>query len=107
VTDPRGALRAQRARWLLVRNNLRAVAARLAAADHALRRDARRSDDPEMHVLVDALAAQRRCFGEVAVDLDERIAVIEEELRELELAVVQKVVRIAQCARVRFSSRMP
>jgi len=107
VTDPRAALRAERARWLLVRNNVRALAARLAAADHALRRDARRNDDPEMRVLVDALATQRLRIGEAADELDERIGVIEAELYALECAILDDIVTVARSARVHVAGRAP
>ena len=70
----RAGAQAEFARWLRVRANVRAMSAKLAAADHALQRDARRSDDPDMGVLLTQLATERASLAALAGQLDIRIA---------------------------------
>jgi tRNA-binding protein len=73
VSDPRAALRAGFARWLRVRIKVRALAAKVRAAQHALERDARRSDDPDMLTLAAQLGSEHEALAAVASDLDERL----------------------------------
>jgi len=62
------------AQALRLRGRVRALAASLAAAEFALRRDARRNDDPAMATLVAQLAAQRRSIAATGRDVDASIA---------------------------------
>ncbi len=91
MTDPRGALRAAYAQWLRVRANVRALAASLVAAEYALRRDARRSDDPDQATLVRQLAAERSAIDVLAAELDLRIAHVKSECAAIEAAYAETV----------------
>jgi hypothetical protein len=53
---------------------VRAIAAKLQAAEYALQRDLHRNDDPQLRSLAEALAAERRAVAALGAELDERIA---------------------------------
>jgi hypothetical protein len=91
VIDPRGQLRAAYAQWLRVRANVRALAASLVAAEYALRRDMRRSDDPDYATLVRQLAAERSAIDVLAAELDGRIAHVKSECAAIEACYVETV----------------
>lgn len=99
MIDSRRELRGVRARWLRVRTNVRALAAKLAAAEHAVQRDARRSDDPQMRTLVEGLAAERRAIDILGAELDARIRTVEDALRAIETASVAGAALAARAAR--------
>ncbi len=99
MTQSRAELHVLRARWLRVRANVRVLAAKLIAAAHALQRDARRSDDPHMDVLVDQLAAERRAIDALAHDLDARLQAVEAALRTIEAAGVADTATRARAGR--------
>ncbi len=91
MTDPRGALRAAYAQWLRVRANVRALAASLVAAEHAVRRDIPRSDDSDQATLVRQLAAERSAIDVLAAELDVRIAQVKSECDAIEAAFLETI----------------
>lgn len=88
MTDLRAQIHVARTRALRVRANVRALAAKLAAAEYALARDARRSDDPQMGVFAAQLTAERQSIAALGVQLDERIALIDRACRALDASIV-------------------
>lgn len=100
MIDARSALHAALAQWYGVRARVRALGAKLAAAQHALGRDARReSADPELHLLVDRLASERAAIDALARDVDERIAHVERECRACRTRVVDELTTNARSGR--------
>ena len=96
MTDPRVALRAVYAQWLRVRANVRALETSLAAAEYALQRDARRTDDSDMATLVTQLASERRAIVTLARELDARIADVKRDCQAIETGHVEALVAAAR-----------
>ena len=92
MSDPR----ATRAQWLRLRAKVRALTASLTAAEHALRRDARRSDDPDMATLAAQLVEHRQAFEMLGRELDARVARFKRECAVLEAAHVEAIVDAAR-----------
>lgn len=88
MTGTRAELRTVRARWLRLRAKVRGLEAQLVAAQHELRRDARRSDDPQFAVLVERLAAERRALRTLGTQLEARLRALEPVVRAAEAATV-------------------
>jgi hypothetical protein len=75
MSDIARGLREQQTRWLVARNDLRAVAQRLAAAEYDLRRTAvRNPDDRDLATLVAQVRAQYANVSALQADLECRIA---------------------------------
>ncbi len=74
MIDARADRQAAVSGWLRVRANVRALAARLVAAEHRARCDAQRSGEAEGMTLVSQIAAERRSIETLAGELDARIA---------------------------------
>jgi hypothetical protein len=96
VTDPRGALRAVYGRWLRVRANVRALATSLAAAEHGLRRDARRTGDADLETLTAQLVTERQAIESLGRELDVRIAAVKRDCAAVDARHVQSIAAAAR-----------
>jgi hypothetical protein len=99
MSDPRPALRAVYGHWLRVRDRVRALEASLAAAEHRLQRDARRSDDPAMATLAEQLSTERQALQALAAELDARIAAVKSDGDAIASTHVEAIVAAARTTR--------
>jgi hypothetical protein len=99
VTDPRDALRAAYAHWLRVRANVRALATKLAAAEFAAQRDARRSGDRDMTALAAQLTAERLAMETLGRELDARIAQVKSGCDAIEAGYIESLAGAARLPR--------
>lgn len=86
MTSLAAELRAVQRRALRLRGSVRAMAAKLQAAEYALLRDLQRNDDPRLRSLAEALAAERRAVMDLGNQLDERLARTGDACRALDAA---------------------
>ncbi len=107
MTDLRAEMQIARTRALRVRANVRALEAKLAAAEHAVQRDARRGDDPRTDVLVAMLGAERRSVTALGAELDERITLIDRACRALDAGAIAETGVWARAARTATEIRPP
>ena len=96
LNDPRIELRAAYAGWLRVRVNVRALAAKVAAAQHALERDVQRRADPDMATIAAQLGAERRALQALAGDLDARITHVKTEFAAIDSGFVDTLAAAAR-----------
>ena len=99
MSDPRPALRAAYGHWLRVRDRVRALEASLAAAEHRLQRDARRSDDPAMATLAEQLLTERQAMQALAAELDARIAAVKSDGDAIASTHIEAIVAAARTTR--------
>jgi hypothetical protein len=84
MRDVRAAMQAARGRALRLRAHVRALAAKLAAAEHAMRRDALPYDDMLIAPLRETLAAERDALAVLGSELDERFALVDRACHALD-----------------------